>query len=96
MILGKVTGTVVSTVKHPSYEGRKLLLVQPLNERGAPAGDEFLAVDHAQAGVSDTVLVLKEGTGVRQILTKDKASTLPILETIVAVVDDIQLPGASA
>lgn len=91
MILGKVTGTVVATVKHPAYEGRKLLSVMPLDETGAAAGDDFLAVDHAQAGVGDTVIVLKEGTGVRQLLIGDTGARLPILETIVGVVDEVHL-----
>ena len=92
MILGRVTGTVVSTAKHPSYVGYKLLLVQPIDETGAAAGAEFIAVDNAQAGVSDTVLVLKEGNGVRQILAGDPKATLPILETIVGVVDAVDVP----
>lgn len=91
MILGRVTGTVVATVKHPGYEGRKLLSVAPLDEHGRAAGDDFLAVDHAQAGVGDTVLVLKEGNGVRQILLGDLKAKLPVLETIVAIVDDVQV-----
>lgn len=92
MILGRVTGTVVATVKHPAYEGRKLLSVMPIDERGAPAGDDFLAVDHAQAGVGDTVLVLKEGNGVRQILAGDIRAVMPVLETIVAIVDHVEVP----
>jgi ethanolamine utilization protein EutN len=91
VILGVVTGTVVSTAKHPAYVGYKLLLVTPVDERGRPAGDELLAVDNAQAGVGDTVLVLKEGNGVRQILVGDPKAVLPILETIVAVVDEVQV-----
>lgn len=93
MILGRVTGTVVATEKHPSYEGRKVMLVQPIDEAGQDRGPEFLAVDNAQAGPGDRVLVLKEGNGVRQILCGDVAATLPILETIVAVVDEVQVPG---
>ena len=53
-----------------------------------------LALDAAQAGVGDTVLVLKEGTGVRQILTGDIHGLLPILETIVGIVDRVDVPGA--
>lgn len=92
MILGRVTGTIVSTVKHPAYEGRKLLTVAPIDAKGAAAGDDFIAVDHAQAGVGDTVLVLKEGNGVRQILAGDIKAVMPILETIVAIVDEVRVP----
>ena len=90
MILGRVTGTVVSSAKHPAYEGRKLLLVQPIDEAGGAAGDELIAVDNAQAGVGDTVLILREGNGVRQILGAT-GQRLPLLELIVAIVDEVQL-----
>ena len=90
MILGRVTGTVVATVKHPAYVGRKLLSVVPIDAEGAIAGREFLAVDNAQAGVGDTVLVLIEGNGVRQILG-DNGGQLPILELIVGIVDEVEV-----
>lgn len=92
MIYGLVTGTVVASAKHPSYRGHKLLLVTPLDERGRPSGDELIAVDNAQAGIGDRVLVLKEGNGVRQVLLGQTGGILPILETIVAVVDEVQGP----
>lgn len=92
MILGRVTGTVVSSAKHPSYNGYKLLLVRPLNEAGELLESEFIAVDNAQAGVGDTVLVLKEGNGVRQILAGDPKAVMPILETIVGIVDEVHVP----
>lgn len=94
MILGRVTGTVTSTVKHPGYEGRKLMSVVPIDDQGRESGPEFLAVDHAQAGVGDTVIVLKEGTGVRQILLGNPKALLPVLETIVGVVDEVQVMEA--
>jgi microcompartment protein CcmK/EutM len=92
MILGKVTGTVVATVKHHSYDGRKLLSVCPLDENGKAAGKEFLAVDNAQAGTGDTVLVLTEGNGVRQILGRE-GGPHAILELIVGIVDEVELGG---
>jgi microcompartment protein CcmK/EutM len=94
MILGRVTGTVVSTVKDPGYEGRRLMIVAPIDERGTAVGDEFLAVDHAQAGIGDRVLVLVEGNGVRQILGVT-GKMVPILELIVGVVDRVD-PEAEA
>ncbi|HET9754448.1 MAG TPA: EutN/CcmL family microcompartment protein, partial [Myxococcales bacterium] len=68
MILCKVLGPVIATEKHPAFKGLKLLVVQPVDERGAPSGRSFLAVDRAvQSGEGDTVLVLREGTGIRQL-----------------------------
>ena len=87
MNLCKVLGPVVATEKHKAFEGRKLLVVQPLDEKQQPLGKSFIAVDHTSgAGVGDTVLVMREGNGVRQILG-DK--TLPIRSLIVGVVDEV-------
>jgi microcompartment protein CcmK/EutM len=88
MILAKVLGTVTATEKHPAFHARKLMVVQPLDDAQAPNGKSFLAVDHTScAGKGDTVLVLREGSGVRQILA-DK--TLPIRSLIVGVVDQVE------
>lgn len=88
MKLAKVIGTVVSTIKHPTYAARTTLLCQPLSPQGAPMGAQVIAVDHAQAGVGDTVLVLTEGTGVRQLLGDDAG---PIRSLIVGIVDRVDL-----
>ena len=61
MLLADVTGTVVMTVKHPAFAGEKLLQVQPLDETGRPAGAVILAIDRAQAGVGDRVLLPEYG-----------------------------------
>lgn len=88
MRLAKVIGTVVATIKHPTYAGHKLLLCQPLTPAGEAAGAQVLAVDRVQAGVGDTVLVLTEGNGVRQILGADAG---PIRSLVVGVVDEVAL-----
>lgn len=86
MILGKVVGTVVATVGHPHYKGRRLLVVQPLGlEDEAPDGD-FLALDASQAGVGDTVLVNREGGGARQVLGNPDAC---VISVIVGIVDSV-------
>jgi len=97
MLLARVTGTVVMTEKHPRFSGEKLLAVPLLDERGAPAGTDILAVDRAQAGVGDTVLVLREGSGIRQILGRDDGIAVedavkldvPIRSMIVGIVDRV-------
>jgi ethanolamine utilization protein EutN len=88
MRLCRVTGNVVATVKHPTYRGHKLMIVQPLDEAQRDAGPTFLAVDLVQAGPGDTVLVMSEGNGVRQILKEQK---LPIRSVIVGIVDAVSL-----
>ncbi len=88
MKLARVRGTVVSTIKHPAYDGRTLLLCQPLTPEGREKGDQVVAVDHAQAGEGDLVLILTEGNGVRQILGPDAG---PIRSVIVGIVDEVSL-----
>lgn len=56
MKLGKVIGTVVSTRKVESFEGMKLLLVQPLDEQYKETGEPLAACDTVQAGPGDIVL----------------------------------------
>lgn len=89
----RVIGNVVATAHHPSYDGRKLMLVRPEGPRGETVGDAFLAVDNVQAGPDDRVLVLTEGNGVRQILGKEAG---PIRSLIVGIIDDIDAPGPRA
>ncbi len=91
MYIGKVSGTVVATVKHETFNGRKLLIVDRITPEGTETGAYDICVDHAQAGVGDTVLVLDEGTGARQILQKKVA---PIRAIIVGIVDEIAIPDA--
>ncbi len=87
MNLCRVLGTVVATEKHPAFAGRKILVVQPVDETKKPFGASYLAVDHSSsAGKGDLVLVMNEGGGVRAVLG-DK--TLPIRSLIVGVVDAV-------
>jgi len=88
MILGKVTGTVVTTVSHPQFKNRKLLVVRPLVFPGDQVDEDFIAIDHAQAGVGDTVLVNREGGGARQVLNSPDAC---IISVIVGIVDSIAI-----
>ena len=90
MILCKVLGPVVATEKHPAFARLKLLVVQPVDEQGQDLGKSFLAVDRAmQAGEGDTVLVLREGSGIRQLFGVPLTSKLPIRSCIVGIVDSV-------
>jgi microcompartment protein CcmK/EutM len=90
MKLARVLGSVTSTIKHPAFAGRKLLVVQPIDERGESVGTSYLAVDTVQAGTGDRVIVLTEGTGARQIFGLPKTAALPIRSVIVGVVDAVE------
>jgi ethanolamine utilization protein EutN len=86
----RVLGPVVSTIKHPTYVGEKLLSVQPVDADCETAmGSSYLAVDRAQAGEGDLVLVLTEGTGARQII--GGPDLLPIRSVIVGIVDAVEV-----
>ncbi len=90
MYIGKVIGTVVATIKIPHLEGRKLLLVDQVDLRGQETGYYDIAVDIAQAGPGDTVLVIDEGNGARQILGLDPGAVRAV---IVGVVDEVTVRG---
>ncbi len=89
MRMCRVLGNVTASAKHAAYAGRTLLIVQPLDEHGADAGDSFIAIDHAQAGPGDRVLVLTEGNGVRQILKM--GDIVPIRSIVVGIVDEVDV-----
>ncbi len=91
MILGRVTGSVVSTIHHPIVDGRKLLLAERLDEKGKPTGGYLIALDGIGAGRGETVLILDEGNGARQILDDDGA---PVRSIVVGIVDEIELGAA--
>jgi microcompartment protein CcmK/EutM len=88
MILARITGSVVSTIHHPIVNGRKLLLAERLDETGKPTGGYLIALDAIGAGKGETVLVLDEGNGSRQVLEEDNA---PVRSMVVAIVDEIDL-----
>ena len=90
MILGKIIGNVVSTIKLEIYEGYKILIVQPVGPDGSSKGSSFLAIDTVQAGPGDTVLVIDEGNSARQIID-DKSA--PVRSVIAAVVDEVNSPA---
>jgi microcompartment protein CcmK/EutM len=88
MLLGTVVGTVVTTISHPHYKRRRLLVVRPLDLEGGDDSGEFIAVDNNQAGVGDTVLVNRDGNGARQVLDlKDGC----IISVIVGIIDSVYI-----
>lgn len=87
MILGRVCGTVVSTIQHPFYRGRKQLIVRACTPDGVFDGDRYvIAVDLVGAGVGETVIVEDEGTSARQLLDVKDA---PVRSVVVGIVDEV-------
>ena len=90
MQLARVIGTVVSTEKHRTFEGAKLLLVQPVNADDTPRGVALLAVDGVGAGVHEKVLIVQEGRAAGEALGKKGA---PVDAAIVGIVDEVEFDG---
>ena len=92
MYIGRVKGTVVSTIKHKLYNGHKLMLVARLNLDGSESSSYDICLDDVQAGVGDVVVVLDEGSSARQVIKK--RGTGPVRAVIIGVVDAVELYGA--
>lgn len=88
MILAKVIGECVATQKHPSHEGRKLLLVQPLDLEGRERDSPVLALDAVDAGQGDTVLLIQEGFSAMTAVGRPHS---PIDAAVVGVLDQLSL-----
>lgn len=86
MILGRVCGSIYSTINHPFYDGKRLLIVDRLNRDGKPSGKYLIAVDTVDAGAGEKVLIVDEGNSARQIIGDSAA---PIRSIIIGIVDDI-------
>ena len=87
MKIGRVAGTVVATICSPVFENRMLLFVDLLDLDGKETGKNVIAVDAVGAGAGETVLVLDEGNGARQVLTAPYA---PVRAVVVGIVDEIE------
>ena len=89
MILAKVKGNLVSTQKNSYLVGQKLLLVHPIDlDNNFIGKNDVVAIDVAEAGIGDTVLLVQEGKAVQQILGHRNA---PVHSVVVAVVDSIDV-----
>ena len=100
MILARVQGQVVATIKHEAYAGRRILLLDRIDATGRELGGYLVAVDTVGATVGQTVLVIDEGNSARQVLGDSRAPTctagltartagLPVRSVIVGIVDHV-------
>ena len=90
MLIGRVIGDIVATQKVASHEGRKILVVQPLNLNGTDRGDPVLALDAAGAGVGERVLLTNEGFSA---MTAVGRLNSPIDSAVIGVIDSVDLSG---
>jgi len=88
MLLGRVIGNVVCTMKNASLEGKKLLIVQPIDRRGRDKGRAVVAVDSVGAGAGETVYWCRGREASYPFLPHD----VPTEATIVGIVDTVNVP----
>jgi microcompartment protein CcmK/EutM len=87
MKIARVVGNVVATEKHPALRAQRLLLVDDEGPDGVPGGRPRLALDRVDAGEGDRVLVLDEGNGAAQVLSRARG---PVRTVIVGVIDEVE------
>jgi ethanolamine utilization protein EutN len=88
MLIGRIIGDVVATQKAPSHEGRKILVVQPLNLDGTDRGDAMLALDAVDAGIGERVLLTTEGFSAMTAVGRPNS---PIDAAVIGVIDSVNL-----
>jgi len=88
MLIARVVGELTATQKHPSHQGCKLLLVQPLNLDGTDRGDAVIAVDAVDAGAGDRVLLTTDGFAA---MTSVGRTASPIDMAVIGFIDHIEL-----
>jgi microcompartment protein CcmK/EutM len=86
MLIARVIGTTVSTIKDETLVGRKLLILRPADIDGVPYGKPYVAVDTLDAGVGDLVLTAHGSSGRQTELTKNR----PVDAVIMAVIDHLE------
>ena len=84
MQLAQVLGHATATTKHPSLNGWRLLVVQPLNNQGGPDGEPQLALDHLGGGKGDQVILTSDGSAVRDIVG---SNTTPARWIVIGLAD---------
>jgi ethanolamine utilization protein EutN len=87
VIIARVVGNVVATQKEASHEGKKILLIQPLDLENQPMGDVIVALDAVDAGVGDRVLAVQEGFSA---MTSVGHMESPIDAAVIGVVDLVE------
>jgi microcompartment protein CcmK/EutM len=94
MLIARVVGDLTATRKHATHEGRKILLVQPLNLDGSDRGGAMVALDSVDAGIGDRVLIVTDGYAAMTAVGRPMGS--PIDVAVIGYIDRIDLiPGVA-
>jgi len=89
MLIARVIGTTVATIKDEKLVGRKLLILRQTDERGSPSGKPYVAIDTVDAGIGDLVLTASGSSARQTIITKD----CPVDAVIIAIIDSLEVDG---
>lgn len=89
MLLARVEGNVVATRKHPSFNGWRLVICQPINNAGEPEGAPQVAIDPHGAGMHQRVIISSDGLATRKAVGDVKS---PARWMITGIVDEKE-PG---
>jgi len=92
MLLARVEGNLTATRKHPSFEGWRLVICQPIGAAGEPEGAPQIAIDAHGAGMHQRVIISSDGAATRRAVGDEKS---PARWMVVAVVDEVA-PGTTA
>jgi ethanolamine utilization protein EutN len=92
MILARIQGNVVATRKHPSFEGWRLLICQPISPAGEPEGAPLVAIDAQGAGLHQRVIISSDGSAARAAVGDAKS---PARWMVIGLVDELET-GAPA
>ena len=88
MIIARVVGNIVASQKQASHEGKKILLLQPVDLEGQPMGDLVVALDAVDAGVGDRVLAIQEGFSA---MTSVGHVESPIDAAVIGIIDLVEM-----
>ncbi len=89
MLIARVIGTTVSTIKDEKLAGRKLLILRQTDETGEPSGKPYVAVDTVDAGIGDLVLTAAGSSARQTDITKDT----PVDAVIMSIIDSLEVDG---
>ena len=89
MLIARVIGTTVSTIKDEKLEGRKLLILRQTDETGATSDKPYVAVDTVDAGIGDLVLTAAGSSARQTTVTKDT----PVDSVIMSIIDSLEVDG---
>ncbi|MEN6482896.1 MAG: EutN/CcmL family microcompartment protein [Anaerolineaceae bacterium] len=89
MLIAKVVGTTVATIKDEKLQGRKLLILRQTDEVGNVTGKPYVAIDTLDAGIGDLVLTAAGSSARQTTVTKDT----PVDAVIMAIIDTLEVDG---